>query len=244
MNAMRHVTPFKNEVTEKLMLFSDISDTIDRWIKVQLLWTSLEAVFTGGDIVKQMPTEARKFQQIDKNWIKIMEKAAEQQIVLTVCQNEMLKQMLPTLQKGLEECQKSLDSYLEAKRNKFARFYFTSAPVLLKILSQGSDPNQIQDDLEKLFDAISKVRFDVKDKKLITHILGVSGRDEEVIELSSSYVKADGNIEDWLKNLEEQMQKSLREISCVASRDCLNKEFKDFVEGVPAQIALMGLQIL
>jgi len=186
MNAMRHVTPFKQEVTDKLFLFSDVADTIDRWLKVQMLWTSLEAVFIGGDIVKQMPMEARKFQQIDKSWIKIMETAAERQIVFNVCQNEMLKQLLPTLQKNLEECQKSLDSYLETKKNKFARFYFTSSPVLLKILSQGSDPNQVQDDLEKLFDAISRIRFDVKDKKLITHILSVAGRDEEVIELCSS----------------------------------------------------------
>ena len=33
--------------------------------------------------------------------------------------NDMLKQMLPILAEGLEKCQKSLESYLEGKRNKF-----------------------------------------------------------------------------------------------------------------------------
>lgn len=55
---------------------------------------------------------------------------------------------------------------MEGKRKCFPRFYFVSNPALLKILSQGSEPTSIQDDFEKLFDAISKVTFDKNpDKK-------------------------------------------------------------------------------
>jgi len=39
---------------------------------VQKLWTSLEPVFTGGDIAKQMPIQAKQFAGIDKTWIKCM----------------------------------------------------------------------------------------------------------------------------------------------------------------------------
>merc|ERR1719267_230442 len=80
------------------------------------------------------------------------------------------RQMLPILSAGLEMCQKSLESYLEGKRHKFPRFYFTSDPVLLKVLSQGSDPESIQDDFEKLFDAINRVQFDKADRKKIIKI--------------------------------------------------------------------------
>lgn len=52
MNAMRYVTPFKAEVTEKIFQLSEVADTIEKWIKVQTLWTNLVSVFTSGDIAK------------------------------------------------------------------------------------------------------------------------------------------------------------------------------------------------
>merc|ERR1719498_250507 len=174
MNAQRHSIPFKEELTGMLTTLSDTADTIERWFKVHQMWTSLESVFTGGDIAKQMPMEAKKFQQIDKDWVKIMAKSAETKLVVGCCQNDMLKQMLPVLSQGLESCQKSLESYLEGKRNKFPRFYFVSDPVLLKILSQGSDPENVQEDFEKLFDAINRVRFDKNDRRKIVEILGIA----------------------------------------------------------------------
>ena len=55
LNAQRHVAPFKLVVESTIRTFSDVSETLDMWIKVQKLWTSLEPVFTGGDIARQMP---------------------------------------------------------------------------------------------------------------------------------------------------------------------------------------------
>merc|ERR1719223_1691711 len=185
MNAQRHSAPFKEDLTSLMTLLSDTMDTIERWFKVQQMWTSLESVFTGGDIAKQMPMEAKKFVQIDKDWVKIMQKSAETRLVVPCCQNDMLKQILPVLCSGLESCQKSLESYLEGKRNKFPRFYFTSDPVLLKILSQGSDPESIQEDFEKLFDAINRVQFDRTDNRKIIKILGVVGSAQEQVDMVS-----------------------------------------------------------
>ena len=170
MNAMRYVTPFKTEVTEKIFQLSEVADTIEKWLKVQTLWTNLVSVFTSGDIAKQMPTEAKKFKNLDKSWLKIMERANEQKNVISCCQNDILKNSLGQLQEGLEFCQKKLENYLESKRNIFPRFYFCSNADLLKILSVGSDPNAVQDDFEKLFDAINKVQFAEDDKRMIIKI--------------------------------------------------------------------------
>jgi hypothetical protein len=52
MNAMRYVTPFKSIVVEKMSLLGDVNDIIEKWLKVQNLWTNLVSVFTSGDISK------------------------------------------------------------------------------------------------------------------------------------------------------------------------------------------------
>jgi len=246
MNAQRQSAPFKEELMALITTLSDTADTIERWYKVQQMWTSLESVFTGGDIAKQMPSEAKKFAQIDKDWLKIMHKSAETMTVVDCCQNELLRQMMPVLLAGLETCQKSLESYLEGKRQKFPRFFFTSDPVLLKILSQGgSDPDAIQDDFEKLFDAISRVTFD-KSRK-ITQIKSVAGKDEEKVILQAP-VTAHGNIEEWLQNLETEMQRSVRRDCRKAANECGNvgggQSMEVFADKYIAQVALLGIQLI
>ncbi|OEH76364.1 dynein gamma flagellar outer [Cyclospora cayetanensis] len=247
MNAMRHVLPFKERVVNMLSTLSDVADTLESWTKVQVLWTSLEPVFTGGDIAKQMPGEAKRFHAIDKDWARIMARASETLVVVECCQNELLKQLLPTLFSGLESCQKSLESYLEGKRNKFPRFYFVSNPVLLKILSQGSDAEAVQDDFEKLFDAISRVDFDKADRKKITAIQAVSGSAQEVVPLAAP-VKVEGNIEDWLRFLETQMQKSIKRECSYAAHESgsiySQLTLREFCDKYIAQVSLLGIQML
>mmetsp|Transcript_8591 Transcript_8591/g.9745 ORF Transcript_8591/g.9745 Transcript_8591/m.9745 type:complete len:2884 (-) Transcript_8591:1352-10003(-) len=242
MNAMRYVTPFKAEVEGCIFQYNEVSDTIEKWLKVQVLWTSLVNVFKGGDIAKNMPTEAKKFSKIDKDWLKLMERANEQRNVIQCCTNDMLKSMLGPLQEDLEFCQKKLENYLETKRKLFPRFYFVSNTVLLKILSQGSDPNSVQEDFEKLFDAISRVKFDDQDRRLIVSIMQCVGKDVEEVFLTEG-VKAEGNIEQWLLNLQIEMQRSMRDVCKDAARDCFNVELEEFVK-YQSQIALLGIQMI
>jgi hypothetical protein len=99
---------------------------------------------------EQMPQEAKKFTKIDKDWAKIMGRALETALVVPCCSNELLRNTLPVLYSELEKCQKSLEGYLEQKRTRFPRFYFVSNPVLLLILSQGSEPTHMQAYYEKV----------------------------------------------------------------------------------------------
>lgn len=56
---------------------------------------------------------------------------------------------LQGLIKGLDQCQKTLNEYLEIKRNAFPRFYFISDDELLSILGTGV-PECVQEHMIKV----------------------------------------------------------------------------------------------
>jgi hypothetical protein len=53
---------------------------------------------------------------------------------------------------SMEQVQKSLESYLESKRQQFPRFYFLSSSDLLEILGQARDAQNVQPHLKKCFE--------------------------------------------------------------------------------------------
>ena len=165
MMSSRYIVPFKDEVGGWVNKMSTVAEIIEQWVVVQNYWMYMEAVFSSGDISKQLPQESKRFSAIDKNYMKIMTKAFETpNVVQCCCSNDLLKNLLPYLNEQLELVQKSLTGYLETKRNIFARFYFMSDPVLLEILSQGSNPDAIQAHLPAVLDSVSRIGFDKKDK--------------------------------------------------------------------------------
>ena len=174
-----------------------------------------------------------------------MTKAQDVGNVVECCQNEYIKNMLPTMFVDLEKCQKALDGYLEAKRSKFPRFYFVSNPALLLILSQGSDKEAVQDAFAKIFDSIDRVEFQGNN---IVKIRGLAGgyegkMDSEDIPLTKP-VAAKGNIEDWLAVLLVEMGRTVHSIVCKAAADFESMPLLDFISKYPGQVSLLGIQFL
>jgi hypothetical protein len=70
----------------------------------------------------------------------------------------------------LEAIQRSLDMYLETKRQIFPRFYFISNDDLLEILGQSKNPEAIQPHLKKCFDNIKSVKMNFVSGQLGFHV--------------------------------------------------------------------------
>jgi dynein heavy chain len=59
---------FEEEIEEWNTVLLYVSDCIDEWMKVQNQWMYLQPIFDSPDIVRQLPSENKKFRNVDKVW--------------------------------------------------------------------------------------------------------------------------------------------------------------------------------
>jgi dynein heavy chain len=107
---------------------------------------------------------------------------------------------------------------LEIKSNVFPRFFFLASDDLLMLLAQTKDPRAVQPHMDKCFEGIQRICFDVNERVYAM----VSAEQEEValmrkVDVNEGNKK--GNVEVWMLEIEDIMIKTLRSKTKEANAD-------------------------
>ena len=151
--------PFESTIDSWNNTLQTVSEVIDEWTQLQRNWLYLQPIFDSPDISKQLPTEGKRFTNVDKYWRTVMSNAVKGVYAIRFCDDATLLERLRECNKLMELVQKGLADYLETKRAGFSRFYFLSNDELLEILSETKDPLRVQPHLRKCFEGIKSVNF-------------------------------------------------------------------------------------
>jgi dynein heavy chain len=169
------------------------------------------------DIRAQLPDDTRRFENIDANFKEMMREAKEEPGVVTACTYDGREELLNTFFSEIEVCEKALNEYLEQKKKIFARFYFVSNQALLDILSNGNNPEKVDEYIGDCFDGMKGLDFIRGDGVPYPskRAKGMFSKENEYVPFGSEFVAA-GAVENYLCDLEAKMQKTLLDILEVA----------------------------
>jgi len=219
----RHCAPIRDRVDNMNTSLQLFSKTLDEWLTCQQSWQYLESIFSAPDIVRQLPEEAKMFQLVDKSFKEAMRKTNSFPNALRAGCTPGFLEMFKKNNEMLDTINKCLEDYLEGKRAVFSRFYFLSNDELLEILSQTRNFLAVQPHVQKCFDAIKSLEFNVSGtdedtgKPIYTNdILAMNCPKGEKV-MYGKGLKARGNVEVWLGDVEKAMVKSLT----MGSKECI-----------------------
>ncbi|MBZ3878788.1 Dynein heavy chain 10, axonemal [Sciurus carolinensis] len=171
----------------------------------------------------------------------IMGETLKDPVIKRCCEAPNRLGELEHISEGLERCQKSLNDYLDSKRNAFPRFFFISDDELLSILGN-SDPLCVQEHMIKMYDNIALLRFHDGEsgEKLVSAMISAEG---EVMEFRK-IVRAEGRVEDWMTAVLNEMRRTNRLITKEAIfRYCEDRSRVDWMLLYQGMVVLAASQV-
>ncbi|PVD19154.1 hypothetical protein C0Q70_21718 [Pomacea canaliculata] len=228
MKASRFVKAFEHDVDQWERTLSLILEVTEMLLTVQRQWMYLENIFLGEDIRKQLPRESADFDGVNKSWKEIMTRLNTVKNALRGTHHPGLLEQLNDMNTKLEEIQKSLDMYLETKRQIFPRFYFLSNDDLLEILGQSKNPEAVQAHLKKCFDNIKSLKMSKAGLTQKWEAGGMTSSEGEYVDFGHA-VYLEGPVEAWLCDVEKTMRWTLKEVL----KNCRLALKKESFERVP-----------
>uniref|UniRef100_A0A8C4GZ62 Dynein heavy chain 9, axonemal n=1 Tax=Dicentrarchus labrax TaxID=13489 RepID=A0A8C4GZ62_DICLA len=240
----KYIAHFLDEVSSWQSKLSVADSVISIWFEVQRAWTHLESIFIGSeDIRSQLPEDSRRFEGIDADFKELANAVHQTPNVVEATNKPGLFGKLEDIQSRLSLCEKALTEYLDTKRLAFPRFYFISSADLLDILSNGTNPHQVQKHLSKLFDNMAKMQFEADGEGNPSKTgLGMYSKEEEYVPFNQS-CDCTGQVEVWLNRVLDTMRSTVRHEMTEAVMAYEDKPREQWLFDYPAQVALTCTQI-
>jgi dynein heavy chain len=140
--------------------------------------------------------------------------------------------------------------YLNEKKKVFARFYFASDQALLDILSNGTNPEIVDEYVGSLFDGLNHLEF-VRGPGIqypSRSAKAMISAEKEIVPFTKVFTMA-GPVENYLNELEKAMIETLKDVveTSKATADAWDLDGKKrhiWLEDYCAQIALLTTQIM
>ena len=218
-----------------------VQEVIEAWLNVQRQWLYLAPIFNSDDIQQQLPTEAKRFETVNKLWCRTMEDTQRSPAVLQATSGVTMLDKFEHALKFLDIIQKGLNEYLESKRLEFPRFFFLSNDELLNILSESKKPTRVQPHLKKCFENIDQLEF--QSNLDITAMYSAEGERvifDEIINPGTW----NNRVEKWLPEVEGVMQTSLARIMHEALQSYPSTTRERWMLRWPGQVILTVSQLI
>ena len=203
---------FRDRVLHWQNSLSQMEEVLKVWSNVSRSWSALESIFlASADIRSQLPEDTKRFEGLDSEFKELMKEAVVEPNCLTVCSVEGRQEALRSMMTRLDQCQKSLNEYLDQKKKIFPRFYFVSNVALLDMLANGTNPPKIIKYIGDCYDSLSGLTFITQadgttSNKIVNEM---TAKDGERLMLSANFT-LEGEIERYLNNLTEAMRDTLK----------------------------------
>ena len=246
MKASKYYMVFEKQINYWEQSLSLVSEMIEIMLQVQRNWMYLENIFVGSeDIRKQLPQESIMFDNVNATFVAKMRVMTETRNCLRATTAPGMLDVFNDMDAKLEKIQKSLENYLEKKRQQFPRFYFLSSDDLLEILGQAKDPMNVQSHLKKCFEGIKKLDMHKPGTEGRRHYeaTGMTSPDTEYIPFHTACI-TDGRPEEWLNKVEAMMYSTTKKSLYKTLDDAKGMKKEKWVKEFPGMCIITAGQII
>jgi dynein heavy chain 1, cytosolic len=230
----------------------------DAWVDVQRRWVYLEGILFGSsDIKAQLPSEWSRFKSVDSEFISLMRRISAKPFAMEVLNIDNLQRTLERLAHMMGVIQRALGEYLAKQRTDFSRFYFLGDDDLLEIMGNSGEPGKVLAHIGKMFGGIGGAQLVSTDlpEGVRAKLQAMVSKDGEVVEFIKPIdIRADSNVKDWLKQLEESMKHTMATLleravteDIFSSKGAMTAEsgvqFVTWATKFPAQVMILATQV-